>query len=330
MTSTPNTPTLSPDNNGTRKHVWRWLQIVAVVVALVYAYRQLSGKWAELGTAASNLHPNWLLLVSASAAVLATYGMLAQSWRILVVAFGGALSYASAMRIYFASKLGLYLPGKVWAIVGMGIMAEKVGVAPAAAAGSAIIGTLLNIGAGFGVVALSGSRVASGLPDSVQRAPLIGAVLFALGVLAAPVLLPMVTRFIAKRFKREMPDIALPASTLWGAVTLNVLSWFGYGWAFMLFSKALLPGLGGSLPQFVAVWSASYLFGYIVLFAPGGIGFREIAMTGLLVKLGLANTSEAALLSVASRVWLIVLELLPGIIGLLLGTRRDRESARPA
>ena len=46
-------------------------------------------------------------------------------------------SAASAARIWTVSNLGKYLPGKVWAIAGMALMARQAGVSPAAATGSA-------------------------------------------------------------------------------------------------------------------------------------------------------------------------------------------------
>jgi hypothetical protein len=52
---------------------------------------------------------------------------------------------------------------------------------------------------------------------------------------------------------------------------------------------------------------ASYLVGLLVVIAPAGIGFREAA---LVVCLGSAiGAQPAVILAVASRVWLIALEL---------------------
>ena len=53
--------------------------------------------------------------------------------------------------------------------------------------------------------------------------------------------------------------------------------------------------------------------------APGGIGVREVSMHALLVGAALATPAEATLLVVASRLWLTVLEILPGALLLLAG-----------
>jgi hypothetical protein len=299
-----------------KRSPWRWLQWTLVPLALVFAGIALARQWTALRETAAELRPNWAQLGVASAIVLGTYGILVASWRLLVRGFGSDLHYLTAVRIWVVSNLGRYIPGTLWSVVGMGIMAEQVGVQPAAAAGSAIIGTLINIGAGFGVVALSGSAVLDGVSPTLRTVALVGAAAFVLGVAGAPWLLPLATRFLARTFARVVPERALPAGTLWAAVTLNVISWFGYGWAFMVFCHAFIPHLVGSLPQFIAVWTAAYVAGFLLLIMPAGFGVREGVLVALMVALGLSSQAEATLLSLASRVWLTILELLPGLIGL--------------
>ena len=136
--------------------------------------------------------------------------------------------------------------------------------------------------------------------------------------MVAPWILPPISQWLAHKLGRDVPAQNLSAKTLWIAVTINLASWFGYGAAFMLFSKACLPTIGGSLTEFVGIWTASYLAGYIAFFAPGGIGVRETAMVAGFTTLGLTNQSDAWMIALASRLWLTALELLPGLIGLAL------------
>ena len=66
-------------------------------------------------------------------------------------AWGQRLEGWTAARIWTVSSLGKYLPGKVWAIAGMAMMAREAGVAPWAATGSAVILQMLAIGTGAAV-----------------------------------------------------------------------------------------------------------------------------------------------------------------------------------
>ena len=54
------------------------------------------------------------------------------------------------------SSLGKYLPGKVWAVAGMALMAQRAGIAPWAATGSAVVLQVLAIGTGAAVAGLTG------------------------------------------------------------------------------------------------------------------------------------------------------------------------------
>src|SRR6185437_3460650 len=87
---------------------------------------------------------------------LATYAILVETWRRMLFAWRSVLGFWSAARIWAISNLGRYIPGKVWQIGAMGVMAQRRGVSAIAATGSAILNTLVNIVAGFVVVAASG------------------------------------------------------------------------------------------------------------------------------------------------------------------------------
>jgi uncharacterized membrane protein YbhN (UPF0104 family) len=129
-----------------------------------------------------------------------------------------------------------------------------------------------------------------------------------------------------RRPSLRRPERDLPHGAIWLAVAINVASWVGYGSAFMLLSHAVLPEVRGAVAAFIAIWTASYLAGYLFLVAPGGIGARETALVAALLALGIAGSADAAILAAASRLWLIVLEVLPGLVSLALapGARRPR------
>jgi len=179
----------------------------------------------------------------------------------------------------------------------------------------------------MGVVALSGTAVLNVLGAQYAVVAAVGSVLFLLGVLALPWLLPWLLSLLAtRRPALEPPSQPLPNSAIWLSVTINVLSWVGYGAAFALLARGVLPDISGALPTFVAIWTASYLVGYLFLVAPGGIGARETALVGAMVALGVAVSADAAVLAAVSRLWLIVLEVLPGLVSLALapGARKIR------
>ncbi len=298
---------------------WTALQFVLLAVLLVLIARAIVSQADELRATAANLTVDWWMLAVASAVVLLTHAALIQSWRLLTTGWGSSLRFGAAVRIWTIANLGRYVPGKVWSVGALVVLAQREGVSPVAATGAAMIGTLLNIGAGFGVVALTGASVLDAMSPSYRWLAWAGSGVFALGVLALPFLLPPVLAWMArKRPTLSSPSRQLPNHTLWTATAINIASWFGYGLAFALLSRAIFPDIGGAIPTFVAIWTASYLVGYLALIAPGGIGFREGAVVAGFSALGLAVSAEATVLAIVSRLWLTLLEVLPGLISLAI------------
>jgi uncharacterized membrane protein YbhN (UPF0104 family) len=99
-------------------------------------------------------------------------------------------------------------------------------------------------------------------------------------------------------------------------------AWLLYGVAFQVFSGSLVRGTGAT-HSYIAAYTASYLIGYLALFTPGGLVVREAMLVASLTTLGLLTAPEAWLVAIASRLWLTVLEIGPGLLFLLLPGERS-------
>lgn len=304
------------------------LQAVVIAVVLWFSARSLSGQWDSFRVQAATLRPRWGAVLGSGVLVLVTYALLVESWRTLVRAWGDHLNYADAAQIWAVSNLGRYVPGKLWSIGAMSVMAQRAGVSPVAAAGSAVIGTVVNLAAGFVVLALTGSDVVRAVMPAAARLAVLIPVLGGMGLVAIPLLLPIASRIAARVTGRVYEPVRVPARTLLVVVATNVASWVLYGLAFRWLAGALLPGLAGKWGVYVAVFAGSYLAGYLALVVPGGIGVREVSMAAALVRVG-TDAPSAALLAVASRLWLTVLELAPGLLFLARGALRLAPRSRP-
>jgi uncharacterized membrane protein YbhN (UPF0104 family) len=288
----------------------------------------LSRQWAEVERAARSIEVKWGWIIAASVLVLLTYAMLIQSWRMLLHGWGGTLPYAKAAQIWTVANLGRYIPGKLWSVGALGVLAAREGVSGVAAAGAAVLGTVLNLGAGFGVAAIFGADLLDAISPGLSRVSIVAGILFVAAVALLPAVLPLLLRRVARWRGVAAAERQLSKRDLWTAAVINTGSWLGYGLAFACFSRGVTPVVSASAPLFIAVFAASYLVGFLVLFAPGGIGFREVALSALLVAGGAAGQGDAALLGATSRVWLTVLEILPGIIGLFCMSPQERGTLR--
>ena len=268
--------------------------------------------------------------------VLATYLLLVEAWRSTLRAWGDQLSYRTAARIWFVSNLGKYLPGKVWQIAAMGAMAQQSGVSAAAAVGSALVVNLVSIIAGVAViVATAGKRVAlaagsrtAGVDERTSVLIAIGVVTLGIIALAlTPALVPRLAKLAARVTGKKIGIPTVPPRAIWIAAASTAASWVLYGVAFALFASGITPRAAGNAAAYIAVYTGSYLAGYLALFVPGGVGVREAAIVLAMPRFQLASTADATIIAITSRLWLTVLEILPG---LLLMRRGDRDRRQPA
>jgi len=299
-----------------RRRLFTLAQWILAGAIVWYAVSALHGQWVSAAERLRNIQPSWALIGLATAITLATYVLLIDTWRRVVVASGERLSFGNAARIWFVSNLGKYVPGKVWSIAAMTMMARDSGVSPLAAAGSSVLMQLVTVAAGIGVVLVTGAR-------AIDQ-PLLAAVA-GVGVISllafAPYLLPAAASLVRSVTGRQFALPRIPPALIWFAAVRAVVSWVAYGIAFQVFVSAVLGTATGAMSSYVAVYAASYIIGFLALFAPGGAVVREGAMIAGMLRLGLSSQADALVVAIASRLWLTATELAPGLIYLALSRR---------
>jgi glycosyltransferase 2 family protein len=286
----------------------RWVraaQLVVGVAILWFAGSSLVRDWNQLRVQPLEwrLEPVWLL--ASALTVWAMYALLIASWWMMLRAWGQRLDGWTAARIWIVSSLGKYLPGKVWAIAGMALMAREAGVAPWAATGSAVVLQMLAIGTGAAVVGLTGARVLETARPGSGAALVILVVAAVVGVML--LLWPPVLKRMLRLMAPEAGERAVPAAgPLAFGVAANLLAWTGYGIALWLLARGLLPSADLRPLPAIAVFTASYLAGFLALVAPAGLGVRE----GLFILMlqGPLGIGTATALALASRVLLTITE----------------------
>jgi len=294
---------------------WRWaIQIVVALVVAVMILRSIAGNWDRFRSlhVTLDVQLGWLLLSFACLALVSVLQI--ESWRRVLAGWGQSLPFARGARIWFLANLGRYVPGKVWSVAGMVVLAREDGVQPWAAAASAVAVQALGLGTAAAVVAATIPGAASGL-----RLVVAGVVSAAtIGVLAWDGGLRRLARFAGSAAEWT----ALPLRTVLASALLTAASWVVYGVAFWLLGLGL--GLPGALPvgAAVGVFALGYVLGLLALFAPGGIGVREVLFIGLLTPF--IGSGGAIALSVASRLQLTLTEAAAGLGALFIGRHKEK------
>jgi hypothetical protein len=299
-----------------RRMLLRVVQVTVAAVVIALVVRKIITEWGAVELALAEARPNWLALGASGVVVLATYAVLIEAWRVLLRGWEHEIPFLDAARIWTISNLGKYLPGKVWSITALAVMSREYGVTATEGATASVLVTLINTIVGFAVAIVAGAPL-------LELSPVVVIVIAVMivAVLASPSVLPRLGLLAGKLFKREIVLRRMAHRVLLTAAALTCVAWLMYGVAFWLFTRGVLGHAPGALRNYVAVFAGSYLIGFIAIFAPAGVGFREGAMAVALQRAGFA-AGPAYLLVVASRLWLTALEVIPPLIFLAFVRRR--------
>ena len=280
-----------------RERWWRWVQWTGGLLVLLFVVRFVARNWTAIRSesVAWEISPGWIL--AGLALILATYALLAESWRRMLAGWGPRLRWSEAARVWVLSSMGKYLPGKVWAIAGMAVLAQRRGVPAWSATASAILLQVVSIGTGALLVGLSGVGALETHRPGSRLALALTLAASAAGLVA--VLWPPLTRWLLDRLGVHPEQRTTPSAGAVGfGIAANLAAWVGYGVALWLLARGVLPAAGLSLRQAIGAFAGSYLAGLLFLLAPGGLGVREgVFMWMLQDRLGPANALALAAVS---------------------------------
>jgi len=284
---------------------------------LYFAAHSLATQWGNFEARITHIQFGWQSIAAATLLVLVTYGLLIEGWRRVLVAWDSHLPFSDAARIWFLSNLGKYVPGNIWSLTAMGVMARRRGLSALAAAGSSVIMQTVSLATGTAIVMVTGAKL-------LGQPLLVGAAVAGLVVLLllAPRFLPPLAAWVGNLIGRTILPPSIPATSIWTAAVASSLSWLFYGLAFRLFVQGLLGSAPGEVSSYIAAYTAAYILGFISPIAPAGLGVRELTLAAFMTQLGLASEADAALVAIAARLWLTIVELVPSGLYIAVGATR--------
>ncbi len=276
----------------------------------------------------SQIHPRWGLVLLSCGVLLLGYLYSASLWGLLVKELGGPeIGTRTAWRVFFTANLGRYLPGKVWQLAGMALLARREGVPTGTATAAALLGQVFSL-AGATLVGLG--VLLRGEGGWVEGGKWAGVLVLALlVVMTFPAILRPVVRTLIRRANGAVPGELWPDQAFgvrW--LGLYAVSWILQGGAFWI----LAMGVGARMDPVLglAIFPAAYLLGYLALFAPAGVGVRE----GFLIAfLNPIMGAGGAFLAVLARFWTTIIELGLAVTlagGYLKAAKNEREGGGSA
>jgi hypothetical protein len=308
------------------RRVWVILaQVVALGAGAWFLLRKAVGSWGTITL--TQLHIAWPPILAASVITSATYLYVVLLWVFSLRWWRERFPYLEAARVYFVSNLARFIPGMVWQLVGVAALSHERDVSPVAAAAAVLLQQVVLAFTGVAVTAAWAPALLARWAHGVQPGEMLGLAAGAmlLLVILLPRVMPLVARVVGRALRRTVTWPPMPTGEFAGYVAGLCLPWLTYGVAFWLFGRGLL---GAQAPLFtlaVGSFVASYVAGLIVVFAPSGLVVREAALVAALAPA--IGGGAALVLAVASRLWLLAVELITAL-GVLaahaLADRRQR------
>jgi hypothetical protein len=212
-------------------------------------------------------------------------------------------------RAYSLSQLGKYIPGSIWQFVGRYGIYRSYGMASGRAVQFMLLENVLLIAVAF-LISLGA------LPNFLDLAlEWVSPPILAASVLAALVGLLGVFGLSA----RVRGRVAVAVATGWRhrRLVVSVAGLFAVMWVlFGLSAYVLLAGEQVERPAFplfvISLYALSYVVGFVVVFAPAGVGIREAVFTVGLA--GLIAPEGALILAVSHRLLYVLADLLMGMV----------------
>ncbi len=298
-----------------KRRAWIAAQVVvgAAIVWVLAVY--LRRNWAAVlaSPEALDIHP--LPLLAAGGIVLFTDALLIWGWDAVLRGWGERLAYPDAARIWCLSNLARYVPGRVWQIAGMAALAQRAGVSPWAAAGSAVVVQLLNIATGTLVTAVFAPDF--GHPLLIGVAGLVTASGAAL--IAWPAGAAWLGRIASRISGRTIELRAVRAGPLLLSAAITVAAWILYGVALYL-SVQGLTGRSIGARAAIGVFTGSYVAGLVNIFTSAGLGTRELILVNWLT--GPVGPAAALIVTAGSRILMSVTELVAAALTFPLRSRK--------
>lgn len=310
-----------------RRWFWRFAQLALVVLVCAGVYRALAPElaglsWDEL----RRYRPALVPLAGSTALLLGVYLAHAFLWRRIMTDLDVARPPArDTVRVYFLASLGRYIPGKLWQLAGLAVLAARAGIPAGGAAAAAVLGQIAFLTTGLLFLAVLLPRWAEGAPALIAAA-MLAAAAAAVGLFASPWgrgVRARVIRLVPPRVGSRLEAAVTFASRIqpgtalvWGAA--YGLTWVVLGLAFAMFVAAFVPEAFRAHRHLAGTMAASYLWGYIVVIAPGGLGVREVAMSLLLSQIPGFPVAASLVVAACSRIWFTFAEVAPlGLVPLL-------------
>ncbi|GAA4452072.1 lysylphosphatidylglycerol synthase domain-containing protein [Phytohabitans houttuyneae] len=286
------------------------LMLVATAAFVVLALR--GQDWSTVATTLRGQRPGFFASMAALAFLANAAGLVATmlSWRATLAGVGERVAAADAARIFYLGQFVKYVPGKVLGLVMSVQMGRSIGVPASRMSAAWLLALMISLLTGATVGLAAGPEV-----FGASSAWLVLAVLPVVAVLVRPHLVGLGTVLLARIRRRPEPPTALSGPGIRRAVVAQLAAWLIGGTHLWFLAVAMGAPPLRSLPLCVGAFGLAAIAGVLAVFAPDGIGVREVVVLAALSIV--LPVPVAGVVALVSRLVVALSELTTAGAGLL-------------
>jgi uncharacterized membrane protein YbhN (UPF0104 family) len=305
----------------------RALRAGFAVLAVAFLVSALVSQWGKAAAALSALSW-WSLSLAAIAGILAPGGAML-AWRALLADLGSPLRLSPAVQVMFLGQLGKYVPGGVWQVVATMELGRDHAAPRKRTFTATVLGMAITLAGGLGLTAIALPFTSA---DAAHRYWWVLALVPVVAAALHPRALTGALNLALRLARREPLERSVSRSGLFLALGWTVLGWALLDvQAWLLVNDVHHGGLSDFLPA-AAAYMLAWSVGFLTIFAPGGIGTREVAMAAALAPL--MDWPQALVIATVSRLISMAADLAWAALAFALGrlalSRRGPQAPQPA
>lgn len=295
------------------KTIAKWL---AFLIVLAFVAHSLARQFVQIDWSQARFRP--LPVVLAAGCLLLVPPVQLLSYRTLLGAYAQAPPLRVMAVVAWIPPLGKYVPGKLVSLGGAVYILRRFQI-PTAIALSVVL-------AMDGLAVVSGLIVGSpilwmAMPDAWLPAV---ALILAGVVCLHPAVFGRLLNFVLIRTARQPLDRMPDLKHYLVPVLCAFAQWVLAGLALWLIASSVAQVQPGDIPRFLSIAALGYTISYLMLFAPGGLGPRELIFQKAMQPLVIPGAMSAVAV-VAMRIVQTLVELLAALVGLMILRRLNQE-----
>ena len=298
----------------------RILTVALVCVIFYFLVRSLITNWTQIPF--SQIRFNTLYVVISFLCLAVYFSLLTRGWTSIVAELGSKVPYYKAFWIVSTSQIAKYVPGGIWYTVGRVYLARKEKVKEEIGMVSVVFETLLLMLTNLILFLVSINFIRG---ETYLNPFLSVAFIAVILILLYPSLLNRLLNLGLRLLRKPAVELEARYLSILRISTYFFALWISQIAGYFFLINSIYPLAASNLPNLAAAYTLSWITGFVVLFAPGGLGVREGMMTLLLSSI--LPLPLAIAISFITRVWVTIFEVLIFFTGLLVRRGTNRKAA---